>query len=367
MSAPRAVVIGGGMVGLAVARELVSRQYRVRVIERARCGSEASSAAAGLLEPFAEPDQPAELVEACLASLALWPGWLRRIEEETGRSLELADWGTLFVALDPEQAAFRDRIVEEVHRYGGEIHPLDRHQAWRRVPQLSEQILPEVLHLPAARRIDNPEVCAALAEACRVAGVDVVEESAVERVELAGERARIWSARWQGECHQVVLAAGAWSGSIDGLPTLPVRPRRGQLVAWDGCRWAWSGCIRCGRRYVLRRRRDLVIAGSTVEDVGFERGTTEDAVAEIRRFATALLPVLSQREPTAAWSGLRPGTPDGLPILGRWQESPLWIATGHFRNGVLLAPWTAGRIAAWMAGDAAPPEPGPFDPGRLAS
>lgn len=239
---------------------------------------------------------------------------------------------------------------------------LDERETHRRLPQLAPDAR-RGLHLRQERRVHNQQACVAAAEACRRAGVELLEHAPVTRVELKSDRAHVESSAWSGEGGQLVLAAGAWSGGIPGLPAFPVRPRRGQMLHYRGCPWPWTGCLRAGRRYAVRRGTDELLVGSTVEDVGFDNSTTTQALDDLRAFAEALLPPLRDIAPADAWSGLRPGSADDLPLLGRWRDTPLWLATGHFRSGILLAPWSARQLREWMTGTS---ETGnAFSPDRL--
>lgn len=400
---PDVVVIGGGLVGLACARELALAGRRVTLLERGTCGTEASAAAAGLLQPYAETPEPGAYLDACREALDLWPDWLDAVRAESGQEVELSDWGTLFVDLEPETAdAPTDTTSTRAEAAGAALHAeslrgprpsarsagripdsrqwvermqvaltaldvaferLDGEEVYRRLPQLAPGAR-DGLHLPQERRVHNQQACRAAAEACRRAGVELLEHAPVTGVELKSDGAHIESPAWSGEAGQVVLAAGAWSGGIPGLPAFPVRPRRGQMLHYHGCPWPWTGCLRAGRRYTVRRGADELLVGSTVEDVGFDKSTTTQVLDDLREFAETLLPPLRDLAPADGWAGLRPGTADDLPLLGSWRDTPLWLATGHFRSGILLAPWSARRLREWMTGTAETSNA--FSPNRLA-
>lgn len=360
---PDVVVIGGGLVGLACARELALAGLRVTLLERGTCGNEASAAAAGLLQPYAEIPEPGPYLDACREALDLWPGWLDAVRAESGQEVELSDWGTLCVGLgDDESHGWVVRLGEALDRFAVPHERLDREETHRRLPQLAPGTRGG-LHLRQERRVHNQQACAAAAEACRRTGVELLEHAPVTRVELKDDRAHVKSPAWSGEAGRVVLAAGAWSGGIPGLPTFPVRPRRGQMLHYRGCPWVWTGCLRAGRRYAVRRGADELLVGSTVEDVGFDKSTTPQALDDLRAFAETLLPTLRDIAPAGGWSGLRPGSADDLPLLGRWLDTPLWLATGHFRSGILLAPWSARRLTTWLT-RATVEAANPFSPNR---
>ncbi len=366
-----ALVIGGGLLGLACAHELAGAGMRVTLLERATCGAEASSAAAGLLQPFAEVPEPGPYLDACCEALELWPAWLERIRSESGLEVELSDWGTLFVAFESEATGrfssesrqWVDDMRQALADFGEPFETLRAEQTYRLLPQLAPGAAGG-LHLRRERRVHNVLACRAAAEACRRAGVELLEHAPVERVELRPKEARVESPRWTGRAGRVVLTAGAWSGGIEGLAEFPVRPRRGQILLYRGCAWDWTGCLRAGRRYAVRRGDDELLIGSTVEDVGFDKSTTPEALAALRAFAETLLPPLRDLQPAGAWAGLRPGSADDLPLLGRWRETPLWLATGHFRSGILLAPWSAHRLTGWLTGSTGEGE-NPFSPDRF--
>jgi len=162
-----------------------------------------------------------------------------------------------------------------------------------------------------------------------------------------------------------VLAAGAWSGRIPGLPPLPVRPVRGQIVLLGGIEWPWSGSLRRGHSYAVRRGATGLLVGSTLEESGFDKHNTVAGVEELLAFARELLPGTAKARLETTWAGLRPGTPDDLPILGRLPGWPALAATGHYRNGILLAPWTAREVARLATGKGE--EIAAFSPARFLS
>jgi len=349
---------------MAVARELAGAGRRVVLLESGSCGGEASSAAAGLLQPFAEEPQPGPYLEASRQALRDWPHWSAEVARESGWEIELSDWGTLFVAYDEGEAEHGRGAAASAKLAKEEVVELDARRVKDLVPQLAPDPL-SAIHLPFEKRVDNVGFCAALAEACRQLGVDIHEQSPVSEASLAADHAVVESREWRGSCSQLVLAAGAWSGGISGLPSFPIRPWRGQIIVYENCPWDWSGAIRCGRRYAVRRGEDELLIGSTLENAGFDKSTTAAAVDDLLAVAAKLFPMLSGREPDRRYAGLRPGSSDERPLLGRWRDSPLWLATGHFRSGILLAPWSARSLAGWMLERESEGE-NPFTPNRFS-
>lgn len=356
-------VIGGGLVGLACALALAQRDLDVALYERKQAGAEASSAAAGLLEPFADVQPPGPLLTASLEALELWPDWLAAVCTASTQEVEFSDWGSLFVAGNDEELDLIERTQAAARAAGQPTQRLTPGEIATLVPQLAAGML-DGLRLSAERRVDNMAATKAAAAACRAAGVRLHESRSVDAVDLGPNDATLYHGTERSRADRVVLAAGAWSGRIDGLPSFPIVPRRGQIICYRGCAWSWDGCVRRGRHYALRRGVDRLLVGSTVEDVGFDRSTTGEAVASLEHFAQSLFPELMARRPAEAWAGLRPGSPDDLPLLGRWRDTPLWLAAGHFRAGILLAPWTARRLAEWMTTDREAGD-NPFSPNRF--
>jgi glycine oxidase len=209
------------------------------------------------------------------------------------------------------------------------------------------------LHLPGERRVDNVQVCEALATAAERRGIRISYGCEVERVEIAGATAgpRGVTAHCRDgrrEARLLLLTAGAWSGSIPGLPPLPVRPVRGQIVRLAGVSWHWHGIVRDREHYAVRRGEGSLLVGSTLEEAGFAAHATEAGIRELLDWARRLFPALASAPIEAVWAGLRPATPDAMPIIG-WPAGPLpglpvLVATGHHRNGILLAPWTAREV-----------------------
>jgi glycine oxidase len=370
-------VVGGGIVGLAAARELAGRGLAVTVIERGGPGCQASSAAAGMLAPLSEVPEPGPLFDACRAARDGWTAWAAELEAETGRSIGHDTDGALAVARDDEEAAGLARLAAAAAELGEPTREISLAEARRLVPDLAADVR-SVLHLPGDHRVDNVATCGALAAAVRGRGVALRTGTAVERVEAAGGGTVRLALRGENgpatlETGALVVAAGAWSGSLPGLPALPVAPVRGQMMSIAGVDWPWQGTVRAGDRYAVRRalasavrRADTLLVGATVDDAGFEVANSPAGLADLAAFVRRLFPALAERPVRSIWAGLRPGTADGLPILGPLPEHHgVFLATGHHRNGILLAPWTAERVAAMVADGAAPEGAAAFAPERF--
>ena len=367
------LVIGAGVIGLACAWRLAQRGARVRVLERDAPGSGATGAAAGMLAPVGEASWGDRgLLAMSLASARTWPEFAAELERESGIAPGFRRNGALHVALDRDEAeALRRRHA--LHEELGLDAEWLRPSACRGLePGLAPRVAAGV-HAGHEAQVDPGPLVDALAEAARSAGAELepgaeATEALVEGGTLAGVRtADGRELRAEG----VVLAAGCWSGA-EWLPELarpPVRPVKGEILTLRGPaeRPVCKRIVASERVYMVPRADGRLVVGATVEERGFDTAVSAGGVHELLREAYRALPEVAELELLEARAGLRPGTPDNLPLIGAGALDGLILATGHFRNGILLAPLTADAVAAIVAGERPPDEVATADPGRLAA
>ena len=355
------VIIGAGIIGLALARELRRRGHRVLLIDRGPPAHEASWAAGGLLAPSSEAAGPGDFFELCRASAVLYPDFTRALEEETDLPCGYRGEGTIVVYHEETERRQLEQRFAWQRDAGIPIAHLDDRECRTLEPQLRA---PGGFLLPGDCQVDNRLLCAALLESCRRNGVAFVPGEAVA---VSSERDRATGVLLRDETRlpadAVVNAAGAWAGQIaapGGAP--PVRPVKGHMLAMR-VDPAWlAHVVHDSAVYMAPRRDGRLIAGSTMEDVGFDRGIDPAAIARLRAAAERLVPRLRHAELAETWVGFRPAFPDRRPRIGPAALPGYFLATGHFRNGILLAPITAQLLAPVIEGASPDPLLVPFLP-----
>jgi glycine oxidase len=343
-SAPDVAVVGGGVIGLALARELSLRGLRVSLIERGRTGEEASTAAAGLLSAQSDADRPSLFFDLALQSRDLYPEWSKTLVQETGVDIGWRRIGILRCgpreSLDPYRWQFKADLPIE----NQEPSEVSFRTAGRAAKDLSG------LFFPDDAVVDSRLLVRALRRAVDQLGVEVVEGVAVTRFRVEnGVCVGVDTTAGPVAAGRTVDCAGAWANLDPDLPfPIPVEPVAGQIVELTD-EGAFPTVLGNDDVYLVPRGRRILL-GATVERIGFRKELTAAGVAGLLTAAMALAPSLAKARVSCAWAGLRPGTPDGLPILGESPIRGLFLAAGHFRNGILLAPLTALRMADAMTG-----------------
>jgi glycine oxidase len=357
------VVVGGGIIGGAIAFELARRGVSVLLLDRQKPGLEASWAAAGMLSPAPDSAEADFLVPLARKSYRLYPEFISAVEKTSDSQVEFRECGTIEVFFAPEAEAERDRVVaslrghgiaaESVSASGARVKepmlgPAARAAAW--IPEESCVDPRELTRatLGAAQRSGaeiraNSEAISILVEQNRCEGVLVADSAGMPAGKVAVKSGEKILAK------NVVIAAGSFSGGLGWMERYaPTTPVRGQMVALRSATGALRCILRSSHGYIVPRADGRAIAGSTLEYVGFEKQVTPAGLGKILNAAVELSPALENASVVETWSGLRPDSPDHLPIIGPTDIEGLFIATGHYRNGILLAPATAKCIAEWI-------------------
>jgi glycine oxidase len=350
----KAIVIGGGIIGCSVAWRLAAEGIATTVLERGRVGQEASWAAAGMIAPQAEADGPGPFFDFCLKAREAFEAIVDRLVRDGGVDPEYDRAGILYVALDADERVQLERRARWQRAVGAPLEELSGAEARRIEPLLSPEAV-YAIHMPTNRRTDNRKLTQAYAAAARRAGAEFVEGARVEALAIRGERAGgvVMDDGSTREADVVVNAAGSWAGEIRGLEAdrVKLHPVRGQMICFEVAPGTLGPALFSLRGYVVPRRDGRLLAGSTMEEAGYNKAVTLAGLDKIARGAAAIVPALGAAAFREAWAGLRPATRDLLPVLGFSPSvsNVLWAA-GHFRSGILLSAITGEIIADLVKG-----------------
>ena len=344
------VIVGGGVIGLTIARALALRGMRdVCLVERGNLGTEASWAAAGMLLPQVEADKAEEFFNLACQSRDLYPGFAAALREETGIDVELDTTGTLYLAVTEHDHEEIEKRYEWQTRAGLAVERLSGIEARELEPCVSASTL-GALRFPKDIQVENRRLLSALANSVKKHGVEIATQTSVASVLLDGNRVRgVQTSRGAISSPTVVIAAGTWSSFIKTSPESPIptiEPVRGQMVCLEAKPRLTRHVLYSPRGYLVPRQDGRLLAGSTSENAGFAKCVTAGGVATILRNALEISPAISDLPVVDTWAGLRPRSSDGLPVMGPCGEiDGLFCATGHYRNGILLAPLTGELIS----------------------
>ena len=352
------VVVGGGVIGCAIAYYLSRERARVVVVERGLIGGEASGAAAGMLAPLAEAHGPSAFLDLCLASHRLFPELTDTLRAEVGVDVEYVPSGLLRVAFSEADEAELRSHIEWQETLGMGVRWISGEDARGLEPLLSRRVR-GAIYSPLEHQVNPGRLVQGLARAAEAQGAVIRQETPV--VGLVRRGSRVTGVRLGSEAlsaESVVLAAGPWTKRLAATlgVRVPVKPVRGQMLALGGGPPPIRHLVWGPKGYVVPKPNGFVFVGATVEEVGFRKSNTARGLASLRRMGNDLVPPLTYATHVDAWAGLRPGSADGLPILGAvpgWDG--LWVASGHFRNGILLSPIT-GQLMARSLLEGKPPE-----------
>ncbi len=369
----KVAIIGAGVVGLGIAWRLASRGAQVEVFDRGAAGRGASHAAAGMLAACSEAEPGEEaLVALGRESQARWPGFAAELKEASGIDVELRTEGTLLVALTADDQARLHHHLAFQQQLGLPLSWISAAETRRREPHLAGKLAGAVWS-PQDHQVENRQLAAGLRIAAERAGATIREHSEVREISITDLRADglILADGSKVAADVVVLAAGAWSRGIAGLPPQlrpPVRPIKGQMLAlrMDAAAPLINHVLWAPGVYMVPRRSGRLILGATVEEKGFDTTLTAGGLLTLLEAAWRAVPAIEELPIEEMWVGHRPGSRDDAPILGPGPVEGLVYATGHHRNGILLAPVTADAIAAFVLGGEIEPAIRPFGIGRFA-
>lgn len=379
MKSSDVVVVGAGVIGLSVAYRARLAGFTVSVVDDqpgAEPGVKASMTAAGMIAPITEMHYgEGELLKLNLASARRYPALVEELREATGHDVGYRTCGTLFTAFDSDDNA----AVGELHQFALENGLAVERLRARECRQLEPMLAPSVrggMLVASDHQLDPRALLAALLAAATDAGVDIHRDRVAEVLHgadrVSGVRLRSGEVVSSGA---VVIAAGAWSGAIEGIPDEfrpPIRPVKGQLLrmrrplAGEFLTRTVRGLVQGQPIYLVPRADGRLIVGATSEEQGFDGRVTAEAVYTLLRDARLLVPGITECEFVEVSTAFRPGTPDNAPLIGRYGPEGLIWATGHYRHGVLLTPITAETITAVLRGEVVPAEADPFTPDRFA-
>ncbi|MCA8929153.1 MAG: glycine oxidase ThiO [Alphaproteobacteria bacterium] len=370
------LIIGGGINGLAIAWRLAEAGCTVDVLDAGAIGpgtKGATWAAGGMLAASVEAEPGEEALTAlCLDSQQRWPAFRDALEAASGVSVGYRDEGTLVVATNRDEAAALRHHYDYQTGLGLALEWLTPAEARRREPHLGRTITAGV-YSPGDHQVENRDVLRALVVAAERAGVRLHPHTPVEALETVGDRAT--GVRIAGEVHAadaVVLAAGAWCGAIRNIPPEakpPVRPLKGQMLAvqMDPAAPILSHVVWAPATYLIPRLDGRLLIGATVEERGFDDTVTAGGLLTLLDTAWRALPTIEELPVVETWAGFRPTSRDDAPIFGPTAVEGLFLATGHHRNGILLAPMTADAVGAAVLGHDMPAVARPFTNDRFAS
>src|ERR1700694_290247 len=344
-----AAIAGGGVIGGAIALELARAGLRVAVFDRQQPGQEASWASAGILSPAPENPGMVAMVPLGKASLALYPEFVGWVEEISGKSTGFRPKGTLEALFSNDAKAELSTIIALHHGLGLKADPLRAEDARSLEPALDGEGAAAVLR-PDEGSVDSRVLTAAILKAAERSGAEIFSGDGAKAIWRNGNRcAGLVLQKEKVEAKWTIIAAGCFSATIEGIAQyVPVRPAKGQMAALRADDLKMERVLWSEKIYLVPRNDGRILAGATIEYAGFDKRTTAGGIAKILSAAIDLASGLANAHIEETWAGLRPDSPDHLPILGPTDVDGLVIATGHFRSGILLAPITARLVREWI-------------------
>jgi glycine oxidase len=367
MKSADVIVLGGGIIGCAVAEELAHRGRRVVLVERGTIGAEASSAAAGILAAQMDLAEPGPLFELCQAARRMYPRWVAHLQRRSGVSVGYRVCGILYLAMAGREEQAMERRARWQRRLGVRIERWSPKVVRQHEPSVDGRITCGFL-FPTEAQVDNVRLMQALAVACRKAGVVLCEQTAVRRLLVRAHRVHgVQTDRGKVTSSIIVNCLGSWASMGGKFPIpLPVEPARGQILAFHAPRRLLRHAVMSEHAYAVQHWDGRLLVGSTVEFAGFEKAVTLEGMHGILSGVRQMSSVLNQCTFLEAWAGFRPYSHTGRPLIGPTSIEGLYLATGHFRHGILLAPITARLMAELILRGCTSSGLAPFSPLRFS-
>jgi len=351
---PDTIVIGGGIIGASIAWKLALAGLRVTIVDAGSVGGEASWAGAGMLAPGGEIVSREPWLDLALESMRMYPGFVDELQAVSGATIDYRVCGGIDAAFDDDEWQALSSRAEQQRALGIQSTILDR-QSLRDLIPLCDREYAGALLYPDDTLVDPRDVMRALTIACRAARVEIREGWRTTALHVSKGSVLVESPGERLHASTVILAAGAWSTAIAisgaSLPPLPSAfPVKGILTSYQLDPGALGPILRRGHTYLLQRSTGMMIAGTTSEQIGFNRVVDQDSVDGITSRVGELLPWIRHHQPMAAWAGFRPAADSRGPLIHRAADTGLWLAYGHYRNGILLAPVTAQMVSEGILG-----------------
>lgn len=342
-------IAGAGLIGGSIALELAEVGLKVALYDAREPGREASWASAGMISPAPESPAMIPFMPISLGSVALYPEFIRRVEKLTGKNVGYRKDGALDAILAADAREELSTIIALQHGVGLRAEALSADQARELEPSLTEEVEAAILR-PDEASLDSRVFTDAVLEAARISGAKIFAGNGATAMWREGRRSKgLILERGRVQAKWTIIAAGCFSARIEGVaPYAPVFPAKGQMLALRCESVNLKHILWVDHTYLVPRNGGRIIAGSTIERTGFDHDVTAGGIQKILSGAIKLVPALEKARIEETWAGLRPDSPDHLPIIGPTDIDGLLVATGHFRSGILLAPITARLIAEWV-------------------
>ncbi|WP_255298584.1 glycine oxidase ThiO [Brevibacillus dissolubilis] len=347
------LIIGGGVIGLSLAYELGRRGAKVTLLEQGEWGGQASSAAAGMLAPLKEYKEPGANLDLGMKSLQMYPEWVRELRELSGVDPQLAMRGVMTIAMDESEAKMWHDKYQWQKAAGYPVEWVGQEDLRKLEPALNPDTL-GAIYSPTEGDVNNVLLLQALLLACQKIGVQLIQGAVATKLLTGHNETKIRGVETtQGKLYaeQTIITAGAWAGVIAGWLglTVPIFPVRGQIAAVSAGSLELRHVIFGAQGYLVPKQDNRIVIGATEDQAGFRREVSMAGLASVLTSVLPYVPSIGEATFLRAWAGLRPGTVDGLPMLGPIGDyEGLAMASGHYRNGILLSPVTARTMADWL-------------------